>query len=99
MKMAKIAELKNGLSRYLHHVREGGEVLVVDRDQPIARIVSLQHGRAAESEDEAEWLTRLERRGLVRPGAGGLPDWLDRQPARIKGSVLKDLLAERKGGW
>ena len=31
MKKAKIAELKNNLSRYIDHVREGGSVLVFDR--------------------------------------------------------------------
>jgi len=33
MKKVKIAELKNHLSRYLHHVRSGDSVLVLDRDQ------------------------------------------------------------------
>ena len=33
MKKAKIAELKNHLSRYLDHVRSGESVLVLDRDQ------------------------------------------------------------------
>ena len=41
MKKAKIAELKNHLSRYLDHVRSGESVLVLDRDQPVARIVPL----------------------------------------------------------
>jgi len=41
MKSAKIAELKNNLSRYLDCVKAGGTVTVLDRDRPIARIVSL----------------------------------------------------------
>jgi len=41
MKKAKIAELRNSLSRYLDHVRAGGSVLVYDRDTPIAEIVPL----------------------------------------------------------
>lgn len=44
MKRARIAELKRHLSRYLDHVREGGSVLVLDRDRPVARIVPLQGG-------------------------------------------------------
>ena len=40
MKGAKIGELRNHLSRYLDHVRGGGEVLVLDRDRPVARIVA-----------------------------------------------------------
>ncbi len=39
MKRAKIAELKNQLSRHLREVERGGEVEVTDRNRPIARIV------------------------------------------------------------
>lgn len=38
----KIAELKAHLSRHLQAVREGGEVVVLDRKTPIARIVPYQ---------------------------------------------------------
>jgi prevent-host-death family protein len=86
----KIAELKNNLSRLLDQVRGGETVVVMDGDQPIARIVPFvadQH------------LARLERRGVLRRGRGRLPKWLGkRKPARVKGSVLADLLAERDQG-
>ena len=99
MKKARIAELKNNLSRYLEHVRAGGSVLVLDRDQPVARIVPLQQTIPGGKGNE-ERLVRLERRGLIRRGAGGLPDWLGkRRPPRLRGSVLRDLLDEREGGW
>jgi len=99
MKKAKIAELKNNLSRYLEHVRGGGAVLVLDRDQPVAQIVPLKAtGRA--SGDRKARLVRLERRGLIRRGAGGLPEWLGtRRPPRLRGSVLRDLRGERESGW
>jgi antitoxin (DNA-binding transcriptional repressor) of toxin-antitoxin stability system len=99
MKRAKIGELKNSLSRYLDHVRSGGTVVVVDRDEPVARIVPWPRSvRGAGS--SAARLARLERRGLIRRGTGGLPDWLGRRrPPRLRGSVLKDLLRERAGGW
>ena len=96
MKRAKIGDLRNHLSRYLDHVRGGGEVLVLDRDRPIARIV----GALAAAGATDGRLARLERRGLVRVGTGGLPDWLGRsKPARLRGGVLRDLLAERRSGW
>ena len=99
MKKAKIAELKNNLSRYLDHVRGGGSVLVLDRDQPFAQIVPLQQSVHSSRDNEAR-LMRLERRGLMRRGTGGLPDWLGkRRPPRLRGSVLADLLREREGGW
>jgi prevent-host-death family protein len=99
MKRVKIAELKNNLSRYLDHVRSGGTVLVLDRDQPVAQIVPLAYSvRSAGSDDPR--LRRLERRGLIRRGSGGLPEWLGRRkPPKLRGSVLKDLLAEREAGW
>ena len=99
MKKARIAELKNNLSRYLDHVRGGGTVLVLDRDLPVARIVPVSEGSRAAGADE-ERLVRLERRGLIRRGKGGLPDWLGRRrPPRLRGSVLQDLLDERRSGW
>ena len=99
MKKARIAELKNNLSRYLEHVKGGGSVLVFDRDQPVAQIVPLQPAVRGSGANE-ERLVRLERRGLIRRGTGGLPDWLGRRkPPRLRSSVLKDLLAEREGGW
>lgn len=98
MKQAKIGYLKNHLSRYLDHVREGGEVLVLDRNRPIARIVPLGEAGAAHTNDER--LRNLEERGLVRRGSGGLPAWLGRRrPVRIAGSLLRDVLAEREEGW
>lgn len=39
MKSVKIAELKNHLSEHLRAVEAGAEILVTDRDRPIARIV------------------------------------------------------------
>jgi prevent-host-death family protein len=39
MKTVKIAELKNHLSEHLRAVEGGAELIVTDRDRPIARIV------------------------------------------------------------
>jgi prevent-host-death family protein len=41
MTRAKVSELKARLSAYLAEVRAGGEVVVCDRDTPIARIVAV----------------------------------------------------------
>lgn len=99
MKTARIAELKNNLSRYLDHVRGGGTVVVLDRDRPVAQIMPLSRAARAAGADQ-ERLARLERRGLVRRGSGGVPPWLSRRrPRRLRGSVLADLLAEREAGW
>lgn len=97
MKRANIAELKNNLSRYLDHVRAGGSVIVLDRKHPVAQIIPLRSSGGRRVDDP---LTRLERRGLVRRGTGGLPPWVGRRRRpRLRGSVLKDLLQERARGW
>jgi len=41
MRRVKIAELKNRLSQHLRAVEKGSEVVVTDRERPIARIVPI----------------------------------------------------------
>ena len=41
MRSVNVAELKNQLSAYLHRVRAGEELLIRDRNLPIAKIVPL----------------------------------------------------------
>jgi prevent-host-death family protein len=99
MKKAGIAELKNNLSRYLDHVKSGETVLVVDRNQPIAQIIPLQKTARSAAPDDGR-IDRLERKGLIRRGSGDPGQWLvKRRPVRVPGSVLQDLLDERRSGW
>ena len=99
MKCARIGQLRDGLSRYLDHVREGNEVLVLDRDRPVARIVPAGGPHAAPGGD-AQRLLELERRGILRRGKGRYPAVLKRgQPVKVRGSVLADLRSERESGW
>ncbi len=51
MKTANIAELKNGLSRYLEEVKRGGQVLVSERNVPFAKIVPLNYTDDYEAEE------------------------------------------------
>ena len=96
MKQAKIANLKDNLSRYLEHVRRGGSVLVLDRDRPVARLVPLPHDGA---HGASERLARLERQGLVRRGTGRSSVTAASKPVRLPGGVLRGLLEERERGW
>ena len=43
----KIAELKNHLSEYLRRVESGADLVVTDRDRPIAKIVPHSGARAS----------------------------------------------------
>ncbi len=98
MRSVKIAELKNNLSRYLDQIRAGGSVLVFDREQPVAKMVPAQGGEVADGNRDGR-LERLERRGVIRRGKGGLPNWLGRPALKVQGGVIKTLLEERKSGW
>ncbi len=89
MKKAKIAELRNGLSRYLDHVRAGGSVIVYDRDTPIAEIVPLKRSKTRSKEErDEERLARLERRGAIIRPTGDLAAWLKtHKPIKIPGGL------------
>ena len=63
MKCVNIAELKNRLSSYLNDVRTGEEILVRDRQTPIARILPIGH-RAGDDDE----LRALAVQGKVRIG-------------------------------
>lgn len=99
MPRVKVAELKNNLSRYLEHVRAGGTVLVLHRDRPVARIVPVS-GEAPGRDDDGR-LAELERLGLIRRGKGGMRAWLRKhRPVKVPGgSLVKDVLDERRSGW
>jgi hypothetical protein len=49
---------------------------------------------------DGERIARLERKGLIRRGSGDPKKWLaKRRVVKLRGSVLKDLLDERRSGW
>jgi prevent-host-death family protein len=109
MQPVKIADLKNNLSRHLARVRRGGEITVLDRDTPVARIVPFTHaetsgGRATERPrdrtDAAERVAALARQGVLSPGnPRAVADWVeDHRPiAREAGTASAvDLLLEMR---
>ena len=80
-------------------MREGNEILVLDRDRPVARILPAGGAPQAAGKD-GERLLDLERRGIVRRGKGRYPAALkDANPVKVRGSVLADLRSERESGW
>jgi prevent-host-death family protein len=99
MKKAGIADLKNNLSRYIDQVKSGESILVLDRNQPVAQITPLHTAARSVASDE-ERIARLERKGLIRRGSGDPKRSLaKRRPVKLRGSVLEDLLDERRSGW
>lgn len=51
MTTVNIAELKNRLSAYLDYVQEGEEIIIRDRNRPIAKIVPLAGTEALDAEE------------------------------------------------
>lgn len=91
MRSVSVTDLKARLSRYLRMVKRGGEVLVVERGVPVARLVG---ARGAEVEDE--WVSRLVREGVLTPGSGDCSFILKEEPARGGGSLLEALRDDRE---
>jgi prevent-host-death family protein len=93
MRTVNIGELKNRLSAYLQYVRNGEEVIVRDRNRPVARIVPFDDRSI--SDEEAQ---------LVASGAMKLPkeemDWdaFFRLPkANVSREVALKALLESRG--
>lgn len=76
MRSVNIADLKNNLNTYLDQVRQGEEILIKDRQQPIARIVPLTMARHIDAEERA-----LAAAGKLRPRKQLLPDSFWSSPA------------------
>jgi prevent-host-death family protein len=73
MKVARIAELKNNLSRYLEHVRAGGTVTILDRDTPVAEIIPSAKGSDYSENDQA-WYGSSNARGWCGVAEEGWSD-------------------------
>ena len=67
MRSANIADLRNRLTQYLREVRAGEEIIVRDRQRPIAKIVPF-----TVDDDEADDAA-LVAAGLMRKGSGTIP--------------------------
>jgi prevent-host-death family protein len=79
-----IADLKAHLSHYLRAVRRGAQIVVLDRDTPVARIVPYSaSGRGL--------TIRKPSAGVGEPGTVVLP-----KPLGLKRDVVDLLLAERQ---
>jgi|ERR1035438_2169998 antitoxin (DNA-binding transcriptional repressor) of toxin-antitoxin stability system len=62
MRTAKISELKAKLSAHIQYVKNGEEVLIFDRNTPVARLVA-----PGLVEDEDARRSRLIAKGIITP--------------------------------
>jgi len=98
MKTATLTETKNRLSALVDQVRQGVEVLILDRGRPVARLAPVSGDDNAVSEGR---VARLERQGILRRGSAVVrSDLFDRPRPRPRNgaSVVQVLLDERRAG-
>jgi prevent-host-death family protein len=91
MRSTNIADLRNHLTQYLKEVRAGEEIIVRDRQRPIARIVPFT------VEDDEHSDADLVAAGLLRKGTGKLPAsfWKTRRPRVPLDAVIAAVSADR----
>jgi antitoxin (DNA-binding transcriptional repressor) of toxin-antitoxin stability system len=91
MKTVQLSEL----GAVAEDVRNGETVEVRDGERVVAKVVPTP------AQTIEERIEELERQGKIRRGKGKLPDWfLTEQPPDLGGSVLEQLLADRrKNDW
>ncbi|MGH2662627.1 MAG: type II toxin-antitoxin system Phd/YefM family antitoxin [Actinomycetota bacterium] len=96
MKRATVTEAKNHLSSLLDRVKAGETILITDRRVPVAR---LEPAIGGEGDDEAR-LARLERKGIIRRGKGGISNEILEPPPKLPPgvSVVDALIQERREG-
>ena len=89
MTTVSISELKANLSRYVREVRRGGEVQVLDRGTPVARLVPVV-------EDNRHGVReRLIRQGILKPGKGNMASILDEPALTLPTSISEALTEDR----
>ena len=89
MTTVSISDLKANLSRYLREVRRGGEVQVLDRGTPVARLVP------PTADDDEGIRERLIGTGVLRPGRGGASSVLEEPPLALPVSLSEALTEDR----
>ncbi len=86
-----VSDLKSQLRHYLRVARDG-EVQILDRGVPIARLTALPSVSAADTTQHRE---RSVHEGVARPGSGDASEILSRPPLDLPVSVLEALEEER----
>lgn len=99
MEKTTISQLKAWLSAYLRKVRAGQTILILDRDEPVARLEPVGGAGSGAEEADDDRLNRLERTGLLRRARRPVPlAALRRGAPRATASVVQALLEDRRSG-
>jgi len=94
MKTVKISELKAQLSAHINLVRDGEEVLIFDRNKPVARIVPVR------LEDRSQQEQRLVARGVLVPPLRKrpVPVLWPAPPGNVSDEVMEQIWREEREG-
>ena len=87
MRTAKISELKAKLSAHIEYVKHGEEVLILDRNTPVARLVP-----AAPMDDEDERTRRLIARGIMAPPKNQTGERFQPTPVRTEKPITSEIM-------
>ena len=97
MRAAKISELKAKLSAHIEYVKRGEEVLILDRNTPVARLVPVQ---TVLSRDE--WMNQLIAEGRVTPPKAPRVEgevWPEPPgPTKITREIMEQVWREERDG-
>jgi prevent-host-death family protein len=94
MRTVKIGDLKAHLSAHLKRVKQGEEVLVCDRDEPVARIVPCNLEGFSDQEKQ------LIARGIMTPPRRrrGAPVSWPEPPGNVSDEVMEQVWREERDG-
>lgn len=94
MRTVNISDLKARLSAHIQMVRDGEEVLVCDRNQPVARIVPIRLDEFSEQE------RRLIARGVMTPPLRKrrASDSLPEPQGNVPDEVMKEIWRQEREG-
>ncbi len=93
MVAVSITDLKARLSHYLRLVKRGGEIQILDRGIPVARLTSIAGDDTTGADRDRR--DRLIRAGLLRAGKGNAGAVLAEAPISLSTSLTEALEADR----
>lgn len=94
MQSVSVSQLKSKLSRYLREVRRGGEVQILDRGRPIARLVGISDEGPGDDHRE-----RLIASGVLRPATSNVHDVLELPPLELDADLGAAIRDDREDRW
>lgn len=93
MTTVSVSELKAHLSKYLREVRRGGEVQVLDRGRPVARLTGIGDASTSPGVEQRQ---RFVYAGILRPGTTDTSKVLDQTPLELSSDLRRAVDEDRE---